>query len=126
MADVLPPELPVEFLDYEAKYKEDFKTLNLEWIEKYFKVEEPDVQALSHPDVNIIGPGGFIFFARIGSEIVGTIGMMNEGNGIFEMVRTSSRNLLILLGQNGCLTKSSRQTNWDKIVPSRYRKRFSS
>ena len=40
-----------------------FKTLNLEWIEEFFVVEEEDLKILSNPKSYVIDKGGEIFFA---------------------------------------------------------------
>jgi ribosomal protein S18 acetylase RimI-like enzyme len=77
----------VEILNYQPEYKNDFKNLNYEWIEKYFKVEEADRQALEYPEENILASGGFIFFARIKQEIVGTCALIKESETTFELVK---------------------------------------
>lgn len=51
----------VKVVPFEDKYAVDFKRLNLEWVEKYFNVEEMDKKHLEHPQKNIIEPGGEIY-----------------------------------------------------------------
>jgi len=46
------------FSIYNKEYAKDFKQLNLEWIEKYFVVEEHDLEQLSNPKENIIDKNG--------------------------------------------------------------------
>jgi DNA-binding MarR family transcriptional regulator/N-acetylglutamate synthase-like GNAT family acetyltransferase len=77
----------VEILAYQPEFKNDFKNLNYEWIEKYFKVEEADLQVLEYPEENILANGGFIFFARINQEIVGTCALLKESETTFELVK---------------------------------------
>lgn len=48
---------------YNPKYKEDFVRLNKQWIERYFRVENSDLNTFEHIDDGIIGCGGQIFFA---------------------------------------------------------------
>ena len=58
-----------------------FKSLNKEWLEKYFTVEPIDEQVLSNPLDYIIRPGGAIIFAILDGEVVGTCALkLKEGN----------------------------------------------
>ena len=50
---------------YDHQYAADYKRLNLDWIEKYFTVEEHDLEQLENPYAYIISKGGFIFFAKV-------------------------------------------------------------
>jgi len=77
----------IQIIDYSSKYKEDFKKLNLDWIEKYFFVEPLDEEVLSKPEENIIQKGGHILFAKIGDKIVGTCALINEGENVFELAK---------------------------------------
>ncbi|GAB3907424.1 GNAT family N-acetyltransferase [Larkinella knui] len=77
----------VEIIDFDPAYREQFKQLNLAWIEKYFKVEEPDIRTLSDPEGSIIAKGGRVFFARYRNEIVGTCALLAATNQVFELVK---------------------------------------
>lgn len=77
----------VEIIDFDPAYREQFKQLNLAWIEKYFKVEEPDIRTLSNPEGYIIDKGGRVFFARYNNEIVGTCALLKQHEGIYELVK---------------------------------------
>ena len=46
---------------YKEAYANSFKTLNLQWIEEYFVVEEEDLKILSNPQSYVIDKGGEIF-----------------------------------------------------------------
>ena len=61
----------VRIVNYDAKYRSAFKSLNKEWIDAYFVMEEADYHALDHPEENIINKGGYIFFAIIDGTPVG-------------------------------------------------------
>jgi GNAT superfamily N-acetyltransferase len=69
----------VEIIPFEPRYRDDFKRLNVEWLEKYFYVEAFDDHVLSHPEAVILKPGGFIFFARYQGAIVGTCALIRVG-----------------------------------------------
>lgn len=63
---------PLLILDFNPQFKEDFKNLNLQWINKYFQPEEKDLTILSDPENEILQKGGFILFAEYQQQIVGT------------------------------------------------------
>jgi DNA-binding MarR family transcriptional regulator/GNAT superfamily N-acetyltransferase len=75
----------VQIVPFEPRYRDDFKRLNLEWLEKYFYVEAIDHDVLSHPEAQILRPGGFIFLARYRGEIVGTCALIKAGRSRFEL-----------------------------------------
>lgn len=64
-----------------------FRRLNLEWIERLFTVEGPDLEVLDDPERAIIGPGGMIFFALDGDAVVGTIAMIRGDDGRCELAK---------------------------------------
>jgi len=74
----------VQILPYAPRYAADFKRLNLEWVQKFFRVEPVDVQVLSKPG-EIIRGGGAICFARRKGRIVGTCALIHEGDGVYEL-----------------------------------------
>ena len=61
------------------------KTLNLEWLTKYFKVEPKDEMVLSNPKSEIIDKGGFIFYAQYQGSIVGTVSLLKIDEVTFEL-----------------------------------------
>ena len=66
----------VEIIPFSIELKEPIKTLNLEWLEKYFKVELKDEKVLSDPQGEIIDKGGMIFYAQYNNKIVGTASLL--------------------------------------------------
>ena len=84
----LDGEAAVEIVPFEDRYAGDFKRLNLEWLDRYFRVEPPDEEVLSHPH-EILGGGGAIFLARHRGDIVGTCALLNAGEGRFELAKMS-------------------------------------
>ena len=75
----------VEICEFEDRYAADFKRLNVEWLEKYFYVEEVDHEVLSDPRQCILEPGGEIFFARLADKIVGTVALIPDGENRMEL-----------------------------------------
>jgi DNA-binding MarR family transcriptional regulator/N-acetylglutamate synthase-like GNAT family acetyltransferase len=77
----------IRIIDYEQKYAKYFKTLNYEWLMKYFWVEKDDEEILSNPAQEVINRGGFIFFAKEKDEVVGTAALIKHNNGTFELAK---------------------------------------
>jgi len=50
----------IEIVDYQTKYRDAFSSLNKEWIDAYFTMEEEDEKALYNPEEYIIDKGGYI------------------------------------------------------------------
>lgn len=75
----------IEIIPYSPELKEHLKTLNYEWLEEYFHVEEGDRISLSNPQEIILDKGGFIFFAKNGEEIIGTASLLKKTETIFEL-----------------------------------------
>ncbi|MCX2839579.1 GNAT family N-acetyltransferase [Salinimicrobium sp. MT39] len=77
----------MEIISFDQKYAEDFRQLNIEWLEKYFWVEPHDEEVLGKPEKHIIEPGGNIFFVRENDRILGTVALMKIDEGIFELTK---------------------------------------
>lgn len=68
----------VTIIPYADEYASIFRDLNIEWLEKYFYVEDHDKEVLSNPKSYIINNEGYIFFAKYEGKIVGTVALINE------------------------------------------------
>jgi len=77
----------IEIIDYSGEYANDFRDLNLEWLEKYNLTEAHDLEVINHPKEAVLDKGGYIFLAREVDRIVGTAGIANEGDSIYELVK---------------------------------------
>lgn len=75
----------IKIVRYHREYKNKFKELNLEWLNKYFEVEDEDKKALDDPENYYIKNNGEIFFALDGNEIAGTCAVKKISKGIFEL-----------------------------------------
>jgi N-acetylglutamate synthase-like GNAT family acetyltransferase len=75
----------VLIIPFSADLKEEIKTLNLEWLKKYFKVEAKDEVTLSNPQGEIIDKGGMIFYAKYNNKIVGTVSLIKIDETSFEL-----------------------------------------
>ncbi|MBC6605614.1 GNAT family N-acetyltransferase [Hymenobacter sp. BT188] len=78
-------EPQVQLLTYEPRYQADFKRLNKEWIEHYFRVEEADLRVLDHPDEYVLQRGGHILLAAYAGRIVGTCALLRMDETSYEL-----------------------------------------
>jgi ribosomal protein S18 acetylase RimI-like enzyme len=79
--------MKIEIIPFQPDYAVDFKNLNLDWLNKYFRVELHDDEVLGDPEKYIIQPGGIIFFAREGKRILGTVALMKIEDDVFELTK---------------------------------------
>lgn len=81
----------IEIVDYRPEHAEDFRDINLEWIEELFTVEEIDREVLSHPQKYILDPGGHILVALLDGRPVGVGALMRTSPGHFELTKMGVR-----------------------------------
>lgn len=75
----------LEIVHFESRYRDDFKRLNVEWLEEYFYVEAIDDEVLSDPEGRILQAGGAILLARLNHEIVGTAALIKADDDRVEL-----------------------------------------
>lgn len=78
----------LEIVDFSEEFVQYFYDLNIEWLQTYFYVEPYDEEVLSKPKQYIIDKGGYIFFAKLNDEVVGTVALMpDDEDGVFELTK---------------------------------------
>src|SRR3954451_7691567 len=80
------PSFAIEI--YELQAADDaspFRTLNEEWITRFFTLEDADRKALSDPYETILNKGGHIYMVRQAGEIVGCVALVAVGNSMYEL-----------------------------------------
>jgi len=77
----------IEIIEYNDHLKEHIKTLNYEWLQKHFQIEEADKKALLNPKKEIIDKGGFIYYVKLDTEIIGTASLIKKTNTVFELAK---------------------------------------
>ena len=82
----------VEIIEFSEELSEPIKTLNYEWLEKYFRVEEGDIASLSNPQKYIIDKGGHIYYAKLNGEIVGTASLLKKSETVYELGKMAVNN----------------------------------
>jgi putative acetyltransferase len=62
-----------------------FRSLNEEWIERYFAIEAQDRRQLDDPIGAYIDTGGAILIAELDGRAVGCVALMPDGAGAYEL-----------------------------------------
>ncbi|BDD09517.1 hypothetical protein FUAX_19490 [Fulvitalea axinellae] len=68
----------IEIVDYLPEHQSAFKSLNEEWIETYFKMEEADRIALDQPEEYILNKGGKILIAIHDNTVLGVCALIKR------------------------------------------------
>jgi DNA-binding MarR family transcriptional regulator/GNAT superfamily N-acetyltransferase len=97
----------IEIIDYEEKYHQAFRNLNIEWISAYFKMEKLDYEVLTDPYEYILKNGGYIFVALYNKEPVGVCALIKMNHPVYEYElakmavspKAQGKNIGKLLGQ---------------------------
>jgi len=84
---LLPSREKLAIVGYRPAYKKYFKSLNKEWLQRHFSVEEHDAELLEDPNGKIIKRGGSVFFALLDDEVVGTCALVRSGTGTLELCK---------------------------------------
>lgn len=80
-------ENKVQIIPYREEFKEIFRNINYEWIEKYFEVTDLDRKAFDNPQIEIIDKEGFIFLAQYENQIVGSVALEKITNQQYALTR---------------------------------------
>jgi putative acetyltransferase len=62
-----------------------FRTLNEEWISRYFVLEAKDRETLGDPENMILRKGGRVFLADVDGKTVGCVALIPMGDGVYEL-----------------------------------------
>ena len=74
-----------KIVPYEAKYRDDWRYINQQWIEKLFILEELDIMHLMHPEENILKCGGEIYIGLLDGKPVGAIALNHHEGTCYEL-----------------------------------------
>ncbi len=75
----------LSIVPFKSNFAENFKELNLAWINAYFKVEAKDIELLEKSEASIIGKGGYIFMALWIDVPVGCFALLKQSPGSYEL-----------------------------------------
>lgn len=77
----------MEIISWQPEYAEEFKNMNLQWLEEFFWVEPYDEEVLGDPEKYIIQPGGNILFVKDDNKILGCVALMRMSEDVFELTK---------------------------------------
>jgi len=80
----LPP-MPIRVETFRDDLGPHFEKLNLEWIERHFRVEDRDREVLAKPRSEVVERGGEVFFLLDGDEVLGTCALIPHEEGVYEL-----------------------------------------
>ena len=75
----------MEICEYSSTLRSFFKTLNEEWLKKYFTVEPYDAVLLENCESEIINKGGNIFFGVLNKKVIATYALLPPLDGCVEL-----------------------------------------
>ena len=78
---------PMTIREFVPGDEDAFRSLNEEWINRYFEMEEKDRASLNDPYASILNKGGRIFFAVRDSQAVGCCALLAMPVGGFEVAK---------------------------------------
>ena len=86
------PAKEITIVPFSDQYSDDFASINYEWLNQYFAIEEHDREILDYPRENIIDKCGQILIAlNSKKQAVGTVALINYGNGVYELSKMGVR-----------------------------------
>lgn len=77
----------IEFDTNNPAHYQAFKDINYAWINKYFKVEQGDLDSLENPTKYFLDTGGAILLACSGDEFLGATALKPIGNNSLELCK---------------------------------------
>ena len=77
----------IDIIEYSSQYQPAFRSLNLEWLDKYNLTESHDLMVLDDPQATILDRGGFIWLAIADNKVVGSAALMKEHEGEYELAK---------------------------------------
>ena len=78
----------IRVVAFDPRWREDFATLNIEWLQRWFVVEPFDREVLGNPEHYILADGGRILFAVDDDQrALGTVALMHGGDGVYELTK---------------------------------------
>ena len=80
-------KLEVEIIPYREEFKAMLGIINAEWIDKYFEVTARDQKAFDDPKGEILDKGGCIYYAKYGTEIIGSFALEKMTDTQFALTR---------------------------------------
>ena len=79
--------MKIKIIPYQNEHKARFREMNLGWLDQYHLTESHDLIVLDDPEGTVLDKGGYIWLAEADGNIVGSIGLMKEEGGVYELIK---------------------------------------
>lgn len=79
--------MTIKVVPFSSELAPHFESLNIQWIETFFRVEDVDLEVLQNPQEKVIDVGGEILFALEDDDVLGCVALKHEGEGVFELTK---------------------------------------
>ena len=76
-----------EIVSWRPELRADFERLNREWIERYFVLEQEDLNVFGDPAGQIVAPGGQVFFLLDEDGVRGTCAVLRHDAETCELAK---------------------------------------
>jgi N-acetylglutamate synthase-like GNAT family acetyltransferase len=110
----------ITFRKYTSEDASLFKSLNIEWLEKYFVVEPIDELVLSNPQTEILDKGGFILMAEFNKKVIGTFAFIKKEELLYEFSKMAIQPSYRGKGYGNTMIQFAisfaEQHHWKKII----------
>jgi GNAT superfamily N-acetyltransferase len=97
----------VEVVQFRPELAPFFESLNREWIEQYFEIEEADERVFGNPFKEVVEPGGQIFFVIVNGKPLGTCAVMRLDDRVYEIAKMAVSSEAQGRGHSNLLMKSA-------------------
>lgn len=77
----------INITDYKKEHQPYFEMLNRAWIEKYFEMEQRDIDSLTKPEETILKKGGAILMAEYDGVVAGTVALKKVDDVTYEFTK---------------------------------------
>jgi GNAT superfamily N-acetyltransferase len=77
----------VKVVSFRPELAPHFESLNREWIQQYFVIEEADLAVFANPFKEIVEPGGQIFFVVSSDKVLGTCAVIRLDDHVYELAK---------------------------------------
>ncbi len=85
------PARGLTIVPFSPQYRRAFFELNKAWLDRYFLLEPYDIEVLGNPEEMVIGPGGEVYFGKLGEEVVATFALTPRAEGVLELNKMAVR-----------------------------------
>lgn len=77
----------IEIIDYDPRYHEAFREMNLQWLNEFGLTESHDLEVLDEPEKYITDRGGALFLAVCDRRLAGSAALVPETEGTMELAK---------------------------------------